>query len=244
MLQGKAAPVDLLPDFSAMGSGSPLDVATCLLTVVSIGCLAFTCQFNLLPIQHSLKDSRTPAMLRVTCYGLGLCAALYALVAVSGYLLFGAATEGDVLAGLTVKFVAGLVPPRLAHVLIDGVAGAYTFNLLVNFVLKVWPVRDNLSELLLGRPALSFRQPALLGGSAGLVAAAFGLSIVTPGIWGIVSLVGSTACVIFSYLFPAALVLKREERRGRRAAAGGMMALGLCMATIALYNFTGGSADP
>lgn len=55
----------------------------------------------------------------------------------AGYLLFGSKTDGDVLKNLNIEFVSGLVPPVLAHVLIDCVVFAYTFNLLVNFVLKV-----------------------------------------------------------------------------------------------------------
>lgn len=55
----------------------------------------------------------------------------------AGYVLFGSRTDGDVLKNLTIHFVQGLVPSALAHVLIDSVALCYTFNLLVNFVLKV-----------------------------------------------------------------------------------------------------------
>lgn len=63
----------------------------------------------------------------------------------AGYLLFGDATEGDVLKNLTVRFASGLVPHRVAVVVINGVVLAYTFNLLCNFVIKAsghvarWP---------------------------------------------------------------------------------------------------------
>lgn len=52
-------------------------------------------------------------------------------------MLFGSKTEGDVLKNLNVSFVSSLVPRALAQALIYGVMLAYTFNLLVNFVLKV-----------------------------------------------------------------------------------------------------------
>ncbi len=66
-----------------------------------------------------------------------MAAILYSLVATSGYALFGSSTEGDVLKSLTISFVETLVPRPAAHMLIYGVAFSYTFNLLVNFVLKV-----------------------------------------------------------------------------------------------------------
>ena len=58
----------------------------------------------------------------------------------SGYVLFGEDTEGDVLKNLTARAVSHLVPVGLAHSLVYGIAVAFSFNLLVNFVLKVgWP---------------------------------------------------------------------------------------------------------
>lgn len=54
-----------------------------------------------------------------------------------GYVLFGDATEGDVLKNLTINFVKRLVGRHVAVVLINGIVLCNTFNLLVNFVLKV-----------------------------------------------------------------------------------------------------------
>lgn len=53
----------------------------------------------------------------------------------------------------------------------------------------------------------------------------------------LLALVGSTACVTFSFFFPAALVL--EGGRGGAAARAGavsMIALGAAMAVIAVYD--------
>ncbi len=76
-----------------------------------------------LPAQHALSHSST---LPAACPHPG-----------TGYALFGSATDGDVLKNLTARFVASLVPVPAAHALVYGIATAFSFNLLVNFVLKV-----------------------------------------------------------------------------------------------------------
>lgn len=55
----------------------------------------------------------------------------------AGYALFGSEVPGDVLSGLTAEFASGLLPAPLAAALVYFIAAAFTFNLLVNFTLKV-----------------------------------------------------------------------------------------------------------
>lgn len=55
----------------------------------------------------------------------------------AGYALFGSETDGDVLKNLTAVAVQRYVPPAAAAAIVYGIAAAFTFNLLVNFVLKV-----------------------------------------------------------------------------------------------------------
>lgn len=88
----------------------------------------------LLPhLQHlSLKDGRCSNMLGVTRKAIALCAALYGTVAISGYVMFGKETQGDVLRNLTIRYVSTLVNPVLASILIDFIVLATTFNLLVS----------------------------------------------------------------------------------------------------------------
>ena len=52
--------------------------------VPAVSCLAFTCHFNLVPVQCSLKDPSSGHMLRVLQLALAVCAAVYATVAVCG----------------------------------------------------------------------------------------------------------------------------------------------------------------
>lgn len=58
-------------------------------------------------------------------------------LALAGYALFGSETDSDVLKNLTAAAVQRYVPPAVAATIVYGIAAAFTFNLLVNFVLKV-----------------------------------------------------------------------------------------------------------
>ncbi|KAI3429739.1 hypothetical protein D9Q98_010054 [Chlorella vulgaris] len=237
LFEGRLAPdVRLLPDPDSMGGGSPLGILTSLLTVVSVSCLAFTCHFNLLPIKNSLRDPSCCSMLRVVKLGLLVCALIYSMVAISGYALFGSETDGDVLNNLTGRFVSTLVPPAAAHALVYGIAVAFSGNLLVNFVLKVWAVRDNLSELALGAPALQLDRVAFYSVTLLLVVLSFCLALLVPSIYALLALVGSTACVTFAYVFPSLLVLKCHKGRAARVGATCMLLLGAQMAAVAIYN--------
>ena len=97
-------------------------------------------------------------------------------------------------------------------------------------------MRENVSEMALKVPALQLSRRTFYQLTMLLVLAAYGLSIVVPSMWVLVSLVGSTACVTFSYVFPGLLVLRRDGRPLWRAAAAGMIVLAAVMAVLAIYN--------
>lgn len=61
----------------------------------------------------------------------------------------------------------------------------------VNFVLKVWAVRDNVAEMALGVPASHLATGPYYSLTFVLCLAAYCLSIVIPSIWILVSLVVS-----------------------------------------------------
>ncbi|KAL4427706.1 hypothetical protein ABPG75_001795 [Micractinium tetrahymenae] len=234
--RGQVAPgVHFLPHGEQLGA-SLLDKLTALLTVISVGALAFTCQFNLLPIQKSLRDSSQCGMMRVLVVGLASCTALYATVAVSGYTLFGSGIDGDVLKDLTARFVATLVPRTVAHAIVYGVALSYTLCLLANFVLKVWAVREALIEMTLNVPSQTLGALPFYSITAALVALAYLISVLVPSIYGLLALVGATATVVFSYVFPSLVVLTCKPSALQRAGAYGLLFLGATMSATAIYN--------
>lgn len=63
---------------------SKLILSTLPVSRLAVSALAFTCHFNLLPVQASLKDGSPASMQRVLSGGLTFCALLYATVAASG----------------------------------------------------------------------------------------------------------------------------------------------------------------
>ena len=242
--RGKSAEIRVFPDWSSVGGvGGGWGLASAILTVLAVSALAFTCQFNLVPVHNSMEDNRTKTMLSATKGAIGLSALLYASIAVAGYVLFGNATEGDVLRNLTIEFVKGCIGRVSAEVLILFVVSANAINLLVNFVLKVWAVRDAGCELVLGVQASSLHAFGYYSLTAVLVVIAYAVSVVLPSVWFLVSLVGSTACVTFSYVFPGLLLVKRAETRGGRVLGGGAVALAALMAATAIINTLTGNAD-
>jgi len=53
---------------------------------------------------------------------------------------------------------------------------------------------------------------------------------------GLLALVGATATVVFSYVFPSLVVLKTGPSRARKAGACGLLALGALMSATAIVN--------
>ena len=101
---------------------------------------------------------------------------------------------------------------------------------------QVWAVRENVCELALGVPALHLTAAPFYSATALLVAGAFGISVMVPSIYQLLALVGSTACVTFSYVFPSLLILRCQRGLAVRAGALGLLTLGAAMAAIAVYN--------
>ncbi|KAG7671241.1 hypothetical protein Ndes2526B_g02287 [Nannochloris sp. 'desiccata'] len=240
---GKAAKIEIFPDLETVGGmGGPLGLISATLTVLAVLALAFTCQFNLVPIHNSMRDNRTKTMQSATQASIALSALLYASIAIAGYTLFGDKTNGDVLKNLTIEYVTECIGKRPAEILIIFVVGANTLNLLINFVLKVWAVRDAWCELALGKPSRLLRASAFYLLTGVLVGIAFSVSVVLPSVWFLVSLVGSTACVTFSYVFPGCLLFRRARTTGGKVLGAGAVALAALMAVVAVLNTLSGNA--
>ena len=178
-LQGKAASIRILPDMATVGGGEggPEGLMSAVFTFLAVAALAFTCQFNLVPVHNSLRDNKTSTMLRATQASIALCALLYGSIALAGYTLFGDATDGDVLKNLTVNFVTEILGQRPAEALIAFVFAANTLNLLINFVLKVWAVREAGCEMVLGVQARQLRPVLYYVVTGALVCFAYGISV-------------------------------------------------------------------
>lgn len=229
----KSASVQILPDLKAMGGVTQL--LSTIVRVLAVNALAFTMQFNLMPVRNSLKDNRVHCMLQASGLALFLCALMYSSVGLAGYILFGIDTEGDVLKNLTVDFVSSLINQKAALAVLVFIVVAYTINLLCNFVLKVWAVREAISELCFHHPARQLNKKAFYGLAFSSVLLSYAISLLIPSVWYLVSLVGSTACVIFSYVFPGLLILQRGKLFDKLLGSG-FLVLAFTMAITAVLT--------
>lgn len=113
----------------------------------------------------------------------------------------------------------------------------------VNFVLKVWAVRESVSEMFYGLPALELSLPRFYLLTYGLSLAAYLTSVFIPSVWVMLSLVGSTACVTFSYIFPGLIMARNGKTRLGRVGGGSTVIMAVVMATVAITNTLSGHAD-
>lgn len=200
--------------------GSPLSVMESCLTSFSVTALAFTCHFNLVAVHNSLRDSRVGVMKDVVTQSTVLVTALYTVVALVGYVLFGEHVQGDVLKDLTIQFTGMLVGDTAAMWIISVSLVAYAVALQVNYVLKVWAVRNAVVEVVWGRNEYDLALPAYYGLTIILVAASYIVSIFIPSIFTLAALIGSTACAIFSYFFPGLMLICSHKRSTREVLVG------------------------
>lgn len=200
--------------------GSPLSVMESCLTSFSVTALAFTCHFNLVAVHNSLRDSRVGVMKDVVTQSTVLVTALYTVVALVGYVLFGEHVQGDVLKDLTIQFTGMLVGDTAAMWIISVSLVAYAVALQVNYVLKVWAVRNAVVEVVWGRNEYDLALPAYYGLTIILVAASYIVSIFIPSIFTLAALIGSTACAIFSYFFPGLMMICSHKRSTREILVG------------------------
>lgn len=243
LFQGQSgiADVQMLPSWDTIGGyGGVLGFLSATLTVFAVTALAYTCQFNVVAVHNSLADNRTANMLKVLRTSVAICGGLYICVAASGYLLFGSRTDGDVLNNLTVKFATGLLGQHLASVVVGLALAAYSLSLQVNFILKVWAVRQALCEAILGVDANSLRTFPYHLMSFCLVSLAFFVSIFVPSVWFLVSLVGSTACATFSYVFPGMILIRQPWNNYDKVIGVGAIWLASVLAVTGILNTLAG----
>ena len=118
-----------------------------MLRVIRISVLACAVIYSAVAVSGALEGGESSGL--CLCLQLGMLAQSHAssiaqlssillrVLLLAGYTLFGSLTDGDVLKNLTVHSLSELVPKPLAHAVVNFIAVFFSFNLLVNFVLKV-----------------------------------------------------------------------------------------------------------
>ncbi len=111
----------------------------------------------------------------------------------------------------------------------------YPINLLVNFALRLWGLRENIVGLLFDMDAMRLPLSTFYMVTYASLVMVFALSVAVPSVWFLVEVIGSTACMVFAYVFPALLLATGEAGGGAWGRAGGAGLL-LVAAVVAVFG--------
>ncbi|KGN61271.1 amino acid transporter AVT6A [Cucumis sativus] len=197
-----------------------------LFTAVPVVVTAYVCHYNVHSISNELEDSsQIKAVVRTA---IGLCASVYVMTSIFGFLLFGEGTLSDVLA----NFDADLGIPY-GSVFNDAVRVSYAAHLMLVFPIVFYPLRINLDGLLfpsarsLLRDNLRFSLITVTLMTLLFLGANF-----IPSIWDVFQFTGATAAVCLGFIFPASVAL----RDSHNIATKKDKVLGVFMVVLAVFS--------
>ncbi|CAA7055532.1 unnamed protein product [Microthlaspi erraticum] len=204
-----------------------------LFTVVPVLVNAYICHYNVHNIQNELEDAtRIKPVVRSA---LTMCASVYIMTSLFGYLLFGDGTLDDVLA----NFDTNIGIP-FGSVLNDAVRFSYAAHLMLVFPIVFYPLRVNIDGLLFpAAPSLATSNLRFGSITAGLIAVIFVGANYIPSIWDAFQFTGATASVCIGFIFPSAVVLKDRHNRATdrdKNIAIFMIVLAVFSNAIAIYS--------
>ncbi|KAL6334761.1 hypothetical protein AAG906_021420 [Vitis piasezkii] len=188
----------MTPDFGS--KAAILD----LLVVIPIMTNAYVCHFNVQPIYNELEGPSPQKMNRVGRITTVLCIVVYALTAISGYLLFGKDTESDVLTNFDKNL--GI---RFSSALNYIVRVGYVLHLVLVFPVVHFSLRQTVDALMFeaSAPLSESRKRSLALTVVLLMLIYFGSTMI-PNIWTAFKFTGATTAVSLGFIFPALIALK------------------------------------
>lgn len=240
LVEGRIEPPRLGPDLSS--KKAILD----LLVVIPIMTNAYVCHFNVQPIYNEL-DGRSPQkMNRVGRITTVLCVVVYALTALSGYLLFGDATESDILTNFD-KDLGIQYSSALNYIIRVG----YILHLVLVFPVVHFSLRQTVDALVFnGWVPLAESRKRLLLLTAVLLVLIYLVSTLIPNIWVAFKFTGATTAVSLGFIFPSLIALKLHEKghaleRGEKILSWLMLVLAVLVSIIGvignIYSLNGRS---
>ncbi|KAF5796503.1 putative amino acid transporter, transmembrane domain-containing protein [Helianthus annuus] len=210
LIKGKLAAPRLMPDFSS--TKAILD----LLVVIPIMSNAYVCHFNIQPIYNELKGRSPKKMNKVGRITTVICVTVYALTALSGYLLFGENTEADVLTNFDKPLAI-----RFSAVLNYIIRVGYIFHLILVFPVIHFSLRQNVDALAFsGVAPLSESKNRCLGLTCAILGVIFLASVMIPSIWTAFKFTGATTAVSLGFIFPALIALRLSGKGGPGLTSG------------------------
>lgn len=229
LIEGKISTPRMGPDFSSRAA--MLD----LLVVIPIMTNAYICHFNVQPIYNELKEKTPRNMYNIGRISTVLCVVVYALTAISGYLLFGDDTESDVLTNfdkdLGIKF---------SSVLNYIVRIGYIIHLVLVFPVVHFSLRQTVDSLIFGELAPHSRKK-MLALTAVLLALIYLGSTMIPNIWMAFKFTGATTGLALGFMFPALVALRLDKEgeclgHGERLLSLGMLGLAVIVSVVGVVG--------
>ncbi|PQM39419.1 sodium-coupled neutral amino acid transporter 4 [Prunus yedoensis var. nudiflora] len=173
-----------------------------LFTAVPVVVFAYICHYNVHTIQNELADS---SLIQGVVRGsLALCAVVYVMTGIFGFLLFGESTYTDLLSNFDTDI--GVPYSSLFN---NIVRISYAGHVILVFPTIFLPLRLNLDGLLFpsARP-LALDKKRFVLESVGLVLISLVGAISIPNIWVAFEFTGATMGGLLAFVFPASITLK------------------------------------
>ncbi|XP_031481505.1 amino acid transporter AVT6E-like [Nymphaea colorata] len=209
LLEGKIEAPRLLPDI-----GSKMAILD-LLVVIPIMTNAYVCHFNVQPIYNELEGRSVGKMNKVGRITTLLCIAVYASTAISGYLLFGEATDSDVLTNFD-KDLGIPYSSILNYIIRIG----YILHLMLVFPVIHFSLRQTVDALVFKgyAPLVESRKRSMILTSILLALIYLGSTII-PNIWVAFKFTGATTGLSLGFIFPSLIAL-RLNKQGEMLTSG------------------------
>ena len=184
---------------------------------------AFVCHHNSLLIYGSLKTPTIDNFSRVTHYSVGVSTAACLIMALSGFLVFGDKTLGNVLN----NFPADNSFVNVARL-------CFGLNMLTTLPLEAFVCREVMETYFYPDAPFSLRRHVLF--STGLVGGATAISLLTCDLGAVFELVGATSAVAMAYVMPPMCYIKLTTRSWRTYLAYGVVAFGCAVMVISVIQ--------
>lgn len=133
-----------------------------------------------------------------------LCAVIYFVIGLFGYLLFGDATQSDILVNFDQDSSSAF--GSLLNIL---VRLSYAFHVMLTFPLLNFSLRTNIDEFFFPKkPLLATDSKRFVSLTLVLLVLSYISAIIVPDIWYIFQFMGSTSAACLAFVFPGAIVLR------------------------------------
>ena len=203
--------------------GHGFESATQVIATLPVLLVAFICQMSLHGVLRDVQYIRGRQVDTINATALTIAALSYAAIGVFSFGVFGRHVEADVLENFTIGALEPLLSKKLAQAAFVAVRLGFLISLLGTFPLQMTPLRDALWKLLFRQ---ELRGPGLWLVTYLILAGIYMAAAMIEDIWAPLVLIGSTAGVLISLIFPGILAVRTPESLTERDGAHRMRQVG------------------